>query len=514
MSSINAINNALHRNIKNGNQYNKYFSYAACKSSMVGHGDTTYTLELMAKGVVEYQHQTKKIATILQQGSVPETVENIYNFLYNHLQYSADGYQQDLRTPDCSWSSRKLGIDCKSYSVFAGCILYNLNIPFKFRKITQASSPDVFSHVYVVVDYKNTELIIDATKQVNVEPNYIQKFDMAVNLPHNWLNGPEQETITERDAVMIDAVTNFKQKLVILENKGVSKEVTARILDEVKKNLINGVDPYIETFNGGISINGVSISFGLQGLGFLDPATLGTITSLFSSGSFSELFSGIGRSPDSKGITHIVEPMRSHIEQKLAASSERNAHSIATELDMLLNATISHETKVNSRFSAVALPELKKMLATLREQFSMLSSVSKTGNSSSGFFPDFWYGGNDAMAHVGTFSYNQYSAYVGNTYTTPALPINTNTPYTGSNSGSSFIDSLVKVGNLFLDPQTDQTYTPEQVRTISAQTGQTIYSGNNNQDTEDSGMSTGAMVAIGVGALAVVGTGVYLATKK
>ena len=61
---------------------------------------------------------------------------------------------------------------------------------------------------------------------------------------------------------MIDAVTNFKQKLVILENKGVSKEVTARILDEVKKNLINGVDPYIETFNGGISINGVSISFG------------------------------------------------------------------------------------------------------------------------------------------------------------------------------------------------------------------------------------------------------------
>ena len=179
MSSINAINNALHRNIKNGNQYNKYFSYAACKSSMVGHGDTTYTLELMAKGVVEYQHQTKKIATILQQGSVPETVENIYNFLYNHLQYSADGYQQDLRTPDCSWSSRKLGIDCKSYSVFAGCILYNLNIPFKIRKITQASSPDVFSHVYVVVDYKNTELIIDATKQVNVEPNYIQKFDMS-----------------------------------------------------------------------------------------------------------------------------------------------------------------------------------------------------------------------------------------------------------------------------------------------------------------------------------------------
>ena len=169
--SIQAINQLLYRPISRSKKYDKYFPKVSCQSTFLKEATTTGGLELMKQWSKKYAHQTEKIAKKLQGKTLPETINNIYNWLYNHLQYDADGYEQKLKSPACSYFMRFEGIDCKSYSLFASSILLNLGIAHKFRKVVQPSDPNRWSHVYVVVPYKNQELIIDATKSINTEVN-------------------------------------------------------------------------------------------------------------------------------------------------------------------------------------------------------------------------------------------------------------------------------------------------------------------------------------------------------
>ncbi|NCC88623.1 MAG: hypothetical protein EOM05_12320, partial [Clostridia bacterium] len=122
MSSKLSIENITsgYRPIKDGREYTRYFPEPNDNDRIIiEDGDVDDTVKLMMKVVWKYIDDTKKIATYLKGSSIKETSENIWNFLYNHIQYKLDkrGLEQ-LRRPARSWSDRTSGIDCDCFSIF------------------------------------------------------------------------------------------------------------------------------------------------------------------------------------------------------------------------------------------------------------------------------------------------------------------------------------------------------------------------------------------------------------
>lgn len=192
------INEQLHRPIWSGFGYDRYFPESACQITNLATGNTAVAIKEMAKWAKKYAHHCKDIAPILYGDDLEDTVNSIQDFLYNHIQYSIDGENQNLKSPACAWATRVEGTDCKSYSIFASAILLNLDIKHYLRRIKQASVPDAYTHVYVVVpiDQKTGKLnngyfIIDGTIQLNNELAFTAKDDifMEPNLTINGLAG-------------------------------------------------------------------------------------------------------------------------------------------------------------------------------------------------------------------------------------------------------------------------------------------------------------------------------------
>ncbi|MCE9537713.1 MAG: hypothetical protein K8R85_00625 [Bacteroidetes bacterium] len=109
-----------------------------------------------------------------------ETCENIWNFIYTHVQYKLDrDGVEELRRPSRTWSiDRTTGVDCDCMSLFAGSILTNLGISFKFR-VTKYTAG--WQHVYVVVplpENSSKYYVIDCVlTSFNEEKPYSGKFD-------------------------------------------------------------------------------------------------------------------------------------------------------------------------------------------------------------------------------------------------------------------------------------------------------------------------------------------------
>ena len=194
---------ALHRKIKNGLEFNVLFPVVGNAQTNLGVGDTHHTTKQMRTLVQTHYKQCNKVATLLKRSSLKETTHAIYDFLYNHIQYKQDATLQQLRTPANSWKNRVIGIDCKSYSIFASCILTTMNVKHYIRQIKQPSwKPDSYTHVYIVVPFNQQtgsldkgSYVIDATVSNNREPIYIKKDDlfMSTQLPHVGLNGAKKK---------------------------------------------------------------------------------------------------------------------------------------------------------------------------------------------------------------------------------------------------------------------------------------------------------------------------------
>ncbi|REJ62119.1 MAG: hypothetical protein DWQ21_07310 [Bacteroidetes bacterium] len=173
-----------YRNIRSGSQYEKYFNAPEQDDRIIiQDGEVTDTVELMKKVVWKYLSDTEKIAKELKSPSVKRTSENIWNFLYHHIQYKLDqeGLEQ-LRRPARSWADRKSGIDCDCFAIFCSSILTNLEIPHSFR-ITKYDGSEYFQHVYVVVPYGGGLIKIDPVLSTfNYEKPFSTKRDIPMNL--------------------------------------------------------------------------------------------------------------------------------------------------------------------------------------------------------------------------------------------------------------------------------------------------------------------------------------------
>ena len=167
------------RSIKNGDQFGKVIPLPKNRKVFLGSGDTFTSLLQMRKVIFKTLNETDQLANKLKAGTVPGTVKNIKEFIYWHIQYLQDEADQLLHSPAHTWSIRKTGIDCKSYSIFASSILTNLGIANSLRQIKQiAYNPEYWSHVYVALP--NHNLVIDGTVKYDYEPLFAEKYDEPI----------------------------------------------------------------------------------------------------------------------------------------------------------------------------------------------------------------------------------------------------------------------------------------------------------------------------------------------
>lgn len=190
--------NSLYRKVVAKSEFDALMPESSCEKVRKSKGDTHTSIELMIEQIMKHNNQVSKIAPLLKGNSLQDTCNNIHSFLFNHFQYKADSSDQMLRSPACSWKQRFEGIDCKSYSIIASCLLINLDLKHYIRKIKQPTfNPDGFTHVYVIVpinqetgNLKQGYYTIDGTLQTTIEPTFIETKDFYMELQHYALNGP------------------------------------------------------------------------------------------------------------------------------------------------------------------------------------------------------------------------------------------------------------------------------------------------------------------------------------
>src|SRR5436190_3841980 len=99
------------RAIRNGREYDKYFPKAdgitrvIKKSASVK--DTVHLMEDIVKRTLS---DTRKIADLLKDNTLEETLSKDWNFVFHHVQYTMDAAgREQLRRPARTWADRAAG---------------------------------------------------------------------------------------------------------------------------------------------------------------------------------------------------------------------------------------------------------------------------------------------------------------------------------------------------------------------------------------------------------------------
>lgn len=235
-------------------------------------GDTQTSVECMIEQITKHYLQVEKVAYVLEQSNLKETCKNIHWFLYNHFQYLQDDEEQLLRSPACAWKTRYEGIDCKSYSIIASCLLLNLDIKHYIRKIKQpAFAPENYTHVYVIVPIDQTNgtlkkgyYTIDGTLPTTEEPIFTGFKDYFMSgLKHYALNGAASPALNGwTNSISFDSVKNLLKTPVSCIG---GTAFDANKADEVYQIIGNFYTDYINQWNEAVK------TLDLEKLGILYP---------------------------------------------------------------------------------------------------------------------------------------------------------------------------------------------------------------------------------------------------
>ncbi|MEP0266580.1 hypothetical protein [Dokdonia sp.] len=198
---------------KNPSPYDRYIPKSDCKERSLGTGDTFHTVTMMQSWVTAYSNHVKRLAPILKKSTLPATIASIHHFLHSNIAYKADGALQVIKSPACAWATRNTpSSDCKTFSVFASCLLSQMGVPHAIRQVRQPSfHPEKWTHVYVVVpvdqndrDITGYYYVLDGTVSNNSEVYFLEKKDEFMKLNHIGLAGTDsssgntnEETIEE-----------------------------------------------------------------------------------------------------------------------------------------------------------------------------------------------------------------------------------------------------------------------------------------------------------------------------
>jgi hypothetical protein len=176
------------RQLKNGAAYQQFFPTSEGATITIRKNANVYhTVDFIPKVVHSTLAHTENIAAYLKANDIYTTCKNIWDFVYEHINYKKDteGYEQ-IRSPARAWHDREQGVDCDCYSVFISSILTNLGIPHTLR-ITKYHK-DYFQHIYPIVPTNTGYITIDCvTDQFNYEVPFSEKKDYPMDL--QYLNG-------------------------------------------------------------------------------------------------------------------------------------------------------------------------------------------------------------------------------------------------------------------------------------------------------------------------------------
>ncbi|PTB98010.1 hypothetical protein C9994_00185 [Marivirga lumbricoides] len=184
------------RYIKLGNEFNRLIPRSIIRDEVIrpaGKAKLHHTINLIREIVPETKADTRLLAQHLKGQTIRETCRNIWNFVYNHIQYARDkaGIEQ-VRRPSRTWADRRKGVDCDCYSVFISSILTNLNIPHQLR-ITKYGGKPNFQHIYPIVTLGNGAYItLDCvTDYFDFEVPYsdVMDFDLSNESKVDEING-------------------------------------------------------------------------------------------------------------------------------------------------------------------------------------------------------------------------------------------------------------------------------------------------------------------------------------
>lgn len=166
------------RNIRSGAEYDKYFPRPSFSDPYLSYAGTVHdTLSFMGDIIKKTLSDTKRIAPILRGATLQQTCNNIFNFVFNHIQYKPDNpKEEELRRPSRTWHDRKTGADCDCYSIFIGSILSNLKIPFALRMV-KIKNRSYFQHVYVVVPKDGKQFSLSSRYSYFVIDPVLNTFD-------------------------------------------------------------------------------------------------------------------------------------------------------------------------------------------------------------------------------------------------------------------------------------------------------------------------------------------------
>ena len=205
-------------------------------------GKVTETVSEMKKVIQHYNWQVAKVAPRLKGKDLYDTCKNIWNFLFTHIKYMEDEEgKEQLRTPARSWAERRSrGIDCDDFSLFAGCLLTQLNIPFYIR-IARYKGKSYFQHVYVVVPQTDKRYItIDAVlDQYDAEKPTIEHKDFLVMNTSNFnLNGVDISVLGGNDDDTLNDLQGILSGADFNELEGMGADGREEELGAIRRHLM------------------------------------------------------------------------------------------------------------------------------------------------------------------------------------------------------------------------------------------------------------------------------------
>ncbi len=188
-----------------------------CSSTKLATGNTKVAIDSMAIWAKKYQHHTKALSKKeFAQLPLAKLCKKLHGFLYVHLQYKIDEYDQLLRSPACAWATRKKGLDCKSYSIFASCVLLNCGVSHYLRRVA-TNDGGGYSHVYVIVpknqdtyDLKDGYYTIDGTLKTFKEQHIYKSDDVFMSASPSKLAGAVGASVAQSVGKLVNyAVDEF-----------------------------------------------------------------------------------------------------------------------------------------------------------------------------------------------------------------------------------------------------------------------------------------------------------------
>ncbi len=146
------------RNIRSGHEYDRYFAKSIGVDTVIKKdAKLHHTLNLMKEMIWETLDDTARIAPLLKGRDLRETCRNVWQWVYDHIQYKPDKrFIEQVRRAIRIWADRKTGCDCDCMSMMVVGILLNLDIKCElsvtaYLNKREPFAPLRYSHIYPIV---------------------------------------------------------------------------------------------------------------------------------------------------------------------------------------------------------------------------------------------------------------------------------------------------------------------------------------------------------------------------